>query len=156
MIPGSTTVRARADRRRPPRVRGRGAAGQASVELVLVLPVVVLALLLVVQVGLVVRAQVLVVHAAREGARAAAVEAGSPAAARRAALDVPGLVPGRERVAVRTFGTDLRRVAVEVAYRVPTDVALVGPLVGEPTLRARVVMLIEEPAPAPSGASAPP
>ncbi len=49
-------------------------AGQATVELVLVLPVVVLALLLVIQVGLIARAQVLVVNAAREGARAAAVE----------------------------------------------------------------------------------
>lgn len=148
MIPGSTGARARAPRH--PSLGARGAAGQAAVELVLVLPVVVLALLLVVQVGLVVRAQVLVVHAAREGARAAAVEGGSVAAARRAAAGVPGLVPGRERVRARVVGTGaLRRVAVEVAYRVPTDVALVGPLVGEPTLRAEVVMLIEEPAPAP-------
>ena len=149
MIPGSTGALARAPRH--PSLGARGAAGQATVELVLVLPVVGLALLLVLQVGLVVRAQVLVVHAAREGARAAAVEGGSVAAARRAATGAPGLDAARERVRARVVGRDeLRRVAVEVVYRVPTDVALVGPLLGEPVLRAEVVMLIEEPAPPPS------
>ena len=54
---------------------GRAGAdrGQSTVEFALVLPLVVMVLLLVVQVGLVVRDQVLVVHAAREAARAAAV-----------------------------------------------------------------------------------
>ena len=53
--------------------RRPGEDGQAAVELVLVLPVVLLALLMVVQLGVLVRSQVLVVHAAREGARAAAI-----------------------------------------------------------------------------------
>ena len=43
-------------------------------ELALVLPLVVALLLAVVQVGLIVRDQVLVVHAAREAAREAAVD----------------------------------------------------------------------------------
>ena len=43
--------------------------GQAAVELALVLPMVCTLLLAVVQVALVVHAQLLVVHAAREGAR---------------------------------------------------------------------------------------
>jgi Flp pilus assembly protein TadG len=55
------------------------------VELALVLPLVLLLLLGVVQVGLVVRDQILVVHAAREAAREAAVDP-APGAARRAAL----------------------------------------------------------------------
>ena len=63
--------------------RPRGDRGQAMVETALVLPLVVLFLLAVVQVGLVVRAQVLVTHAAREAARAAAVDP-DPAAAGRA------------------------------------------------------------------------
>src|SRR4029078_2878808 len=42
--------------------------GQATVELALVLPLVVFALLAILQVGLVVRDQVAVVHAAREAA----------------------------------------------------------------------------------------
>ena len=62
----------------------RGDEGQAAVELALVLPLVVALLLAVVQVGLIVRDQVLVVHAAREAAREAAVDP-DPAAALRAA-----------------------------------------------------------------------
>ena len=50
---------------------GNDDAGQAAVEVALVLPFLALVLLLVVQTALVVRDQVLVVHAAREAARAA-------------------------------------------------------------------------------------
>ena len=53
--------------------RARADGGQSTVEFALVLPLVVVVLLLVVQVGLVVRDQVLVVHAAREAVRAASV-----------------------------------------------------------------------------------
>jgi hypothetical protein len=122
----------------------RGEGGQATVELVLVLPVVVLALLLVIQMGLIARAQVLVVHAAREGARAAAVD--GPDAARAAVEASPGLADGRIKV---VSATDTSRsvdlVRVEVRYRVPTDVPLVGPLVGDPTLTAVVAMRAEGP-----------
>jgi Flp pilus assembly protein TadG len=118
-------------------------AGQSTVELVLVLPVVVLALLLVIQVGLVARAHVLVVDAAREGARAAAVE-GTAAAASAAAGDTPGLAAGRLAVdaSVGEPGGDAR---VTVRYRMPTDVPLVGPLLGDPLLHATVVMRVEGP-----------
>ena len=50
---------------------------QATVELALVLPVVATLLLAVVQVGLVVRDQIRVTHAAREAARAAAARYGA-------------------------------------------------------------------------------
>src|SRR5687767_8032990 len=62
----------RADGEPPTQVTrpSRASRGQATVELAVSLPFVVAALLLVLQVGLVVRAQVLVVHAAREAARA--------------------------------------------------------------------------------------
>ncbi len=49
--------------------------GQATLEAALTLPVVLIALLLIVQVGIVVRDVLALVQAAREGARAAAVEA---------------------------------------------------------------------------------
>ncbi|MDZ7734624.1 MAG: TadE/TadG family type IV pilus assembly protein [Acidimicrobiia bacterium] len=49
-------------------------AGQASVELALTLPLVAVVLLAVVQAGLVLRDHLLVGHAAREAARAAAVD----------------------------------------------------------------------------------
>ena len=124
--------------------RREGTRGQATVELVLVLPVVVLALLLVIQVALIARTQVLVVNAAREGARSAAV--GGPGAARSAAARSPGIRDDRLAVSTSVEGAetgDLVRVAVR--YRVPTDVPLVGPLVGEPTLTAAVTMHAEDP-----------
>ena len=55
------------------RRRLRDERGQATVELVLVVPVLVVLALFLVQVGLVVRSLVLVHHAAREGVRVAAV-----------------------------------------------------------------------------------
>lgn len=126
--------------------RRRAAAaprGQATVEVALALPVVVLALLLVIQVALVARAQVLVVHAAREGARAAAVGSG-PDGARRAARATPGLRSGRMRVQVDGAGRPGESVRVTVSYRAPTDVPLVGLLVGDQTLRAEVTMRNED------------
>ena len=131
-------------RHTPAGARAAGASGQATVELVLVLPVVVLALLLVVQVGLVARAQVLVVDAAREGARAAAVD--GPDAASGAASTTPGLTGDRLAVSTeRVPGRSGDLVRVVVRYRAPTDVPLVGALLGEPTLHAVVVMRSEDP-----------
>lgn len=112
--------------------------GQASAELALALPLVALLLLAVVQVGLVVRDQVLVVHAAREGARAAAVDP-DPGAARAAALAGSGLGPRGVTVEVRRG----ERVAVTVTYRAPTDLPLVGPLVPDVSLRAKAAMRTE-------------
>jgi hypothetical protein len=67
---------ASASSRRPKR-RRRGGAGQATVELALLLPLVFFFLLVLIEAGLVVRDQVLVTHAAREAARAAAVDESS-------------------------------------------------------------------------------
>lgn len=120
----------------PPRPHQRG---QAIVELVLALPVVVVSLLLLVQVALVVRAQVLVVDAAREGARAAAVGDSAPIAARA----TPGL--RSERLTVEVHHSGAQMVQVTVRYRAPTDVALVGLLVADPRLTATVAMRVETP-----------
>ena len=111
-------------------------------ELALVLPVVVTLLLVVVQVGLVVRTQVLVSHAAREGARAAAV---SPTlgVARRAALDAGGLAPERLSVSLHRRGTAGGLVAVTVRYRVAGGVPIVGRVVAGRELTATVVMRVE-------------
>ncbi|MCU1356462.1 MAG: hypothetical protein JWM89_1880 [Acidimicrobiales bacterium] len=122
-----------------------GETGQATVELVLSLPVVVLVLLLVVQVGVVARSQVLVVDAARQGARSAAV-GGSVAEVSAAARATPGLVGGRIRVTVTGAGGPRGSdVAVTVRYREPTDVALVGGLLPDRELTATVTMRLEEP-----------
>jgi hypothetical protein len=124
-------------------VRGRGEEGQAATELALVLPFVVLLLLAAVQVTLVARDQILVVHAAREAARAASVEPGrAEAAARAAALRASGLAA--DRVAVETsVGSGGEDVVVVLRYRAPTDVVLVGRWVPALELRAKAAMRME-------------
>ena len=66
----------------------RRQGGQATVEFAFLLPLIVLAALAVIQVGLVVRDQMGVVHAAREAVRAASVNR-DPGAAARAAHRTP-------------------------------------------------------------------
>lgn len=121
--------------------------GQATVELVLLVPVFVLLALSVVQAGVVVRDRLLVAHAAREGARAAAVEP-TTGAATAAAQAATGLDPARLGVAVTVIsvpGGDGSggRVAVTVHYRAPTRVPLVGILVPDIDLSSRIVARIE-------------
>lgn len=101
------------------------------------LPVVALAALLVVQVAIVVRAQILVVQSAREGARAAAVD-DRPNAARDAA-HTPGLAPDALSVD-RGLATGGKDVHVVVTYRVRTDVPLVGALVPDVVVSADATM----------------
>lgn len=122
----------------------RPSAGQATVELALLLPVVVLLLLAVLQVGLVARDIVLVTHAAREAAREAAVDP-APGAARAAALAASGLAPHRLDVTVEGRVDAGSRVRVELTYRVPTAVPLVGALLDEHTVRAGATMRVEVP-----------
>jgi Flp pilus assembly protein TadG len=110
--------------------------------LALALPLVVLLLLVVVQVGLIVRAQVLVTHAAREGARAAAVDA-DPTAARRAVEASTPLDASRLRVSVGNRGGAGTRVRVEVDYRVVTDLPLVGSLLPDLTVTGVTTMRVE-------------
>ncbi|MEY2455598.1 MAG: hypothetical protein QOH64_1104 [Acidimicrobiaceae bacterium] len=120
----------------------RGDRGQAVVETALVLPLVVLFLLAVIQVGLVVRAQVLVTHAAREAARAAAVDP-DPGAASRAAEGATSLDSHRLRVAVSGRDGTGSRVQVRVEYQAATDVPFVGALVGDVTIEAEATMRVE-------------
>ena len=113
--------------------RAREDEGQASVELALVLPLVVILLLGVVQLGLLVRDQILVVHAAREAAREAAVDP-SADAPRKAALASSTLADSRLTVTTSGRGPAGSRVRVDVAYRAPTAVPLLGAAVGDLTL----------------------
>src|SRR5687768_8593816 len=116
-----------------------GDQGQATVEFALLLPLVMMALLAIVQVGLVVRDQVAVVHAAREAARAAGVSpdpARPVAAARRVLSEADVEVGHRPPVG--------EPVSVTVSYRSPTDLPLVGALVPDPVLRSTAVMRVEK------------
>jgi len=121
--------------------RGSGSSrerGQSTVELALTLPLAVVAALAVIQVALVVRDQVAVVHAAREAVRAASVDP-DPARAVRAAHRT--LKHSEVEVGARPeVGEPVR---VEVTYQSVTDLPLVGVLFPDPTLRADAVMRVE-------------
>ncbi len=122
--------------------RARGDGGQASVELALVLPLVMILLLAVVHLGLLVRDQILVVHAAREAAREAAVDPAADAP-RRAAVASSTLTDSRMTVTSTGRGAPGSRVRVEVTYRSSTGVPLLGASVGDLTLRASATMRVE-------------
>ncbi len=115
--------------------------GQATVELALGFPVIVIAVLLVLQLALVGRDALLVTHAAREGARAAAVDPRTPVAAQGVAASSTALDPARTHVElVQRAG----RVTVRVRYQAATGLPLVGRLVPDPVLEAAATMR-EEP-----------
>ena len=124
---------------RDPRSRS---AGQAALELALALPVVLVLVLAVVQVALVARAEVAVTHASREAARAVAVGR-APSAAADAAATAAGLDPARVEVTVAGVVRTGAVVTVSVRYRAPTDVAVVGALVGDIVLESSTSMLVE-------------
>lgn len=120
----------------------RDERGQAATELALVLPLLALLVLLLVHVALVVRDQVLLTHAAREAARAAAIDP-APEAPRRAAEGSARLAPARLSVEAGTRGGPGELVTVRLRYRSPTDLPLIGPLLADPTLTAEATMRIE-------------
>ena len=125
--------------------RGRGAAstprpdhGQATVELALVLPVLVLFLLALLQTAFVARDQVLVQDAARAAVREASVDAGLGRvrdAARRSL--------GNVTVEVRPSGGSGDPVTVVARYVDHTNVPLIGPLFPDVVLHARATMRAE-------------
>ena len=120
------------------RTRARSDRGQASVELALVLPVLVLFLLALVQTALVARDEVLVQDAARAAAREASVDAGGGrvvAAARRTLRGVD--------VEVHRSNGVGRPVMVVVRYRDHTNLPLVGPLYPDVVLHATATMRAE-------------
>lgn len=120
----------------------RKQSGQATVELALTLPIVVLFALIVVQAGLVAKDMLLVHHAAREAARAAAVDP-TQAAARAGASGGAALDPGRLSVALSGGTARGDRARATVSYSSPTDVPIVGRLVGDIPIRATVTMRVE-------------
>ena len=121
---------------------GHGARhrGQATVELALGLPIVCIAVLLVLQLAVVGRDAVLVTHAAREAARAAAVDPSQAAARAGALASTTALDPQRLDVRLRRSGG---RVTAQVRYRSITGLPMVGVRVPDPDLDSAVTMLEE-------------
>jgi hypothetical protein len=89
-----------------------------------------------------VRDQILVTHAAREAARAAAVD-GDTRAIERAARDAGPLRSSRLRVQVTGRGGRGSRVTVRVTYEAPTSVPVAGRLLGDVRLQASATMRVE-------------
>lgn len=120
----------------------RSDGGQATVEFVLVLPVLMVFLLAVVQVGLVVRDQLAVIHAAREGARAASVDdTGNPGGHAATGVGRAGGLEDTRRTVTINVHDGL--VTVRVTYRAPTDVPIIGPMLPDHTLTATATMALE-------------
>lgn len=136
-------------------------SGQATIEAALTLPVVLIALLLVVQVGVVVRDALALVQAAREGARVAAVtasddatnravqQAARPLDAERIVVSIEPAEPERER------GTP---VTVDLRYSERLRIPVVNRFVSlDLPLHASATMRLERPdeTPAPEPTAAP-
>ena len=121
---------------------GRCERGQAVVELALTIPFIVLLLLGIIQLGLVVRDEILTVHASREAARVGAVDP-EPGAPRRAALASSGLDARRMSVSSSARGAPGSTLTVTVHYSSPTEVPLVGAFLPDVRLRAVAVIRVE-------------
>ncbi len=113
--------------------------GQATVEFVLTLPLVMLAVLLIAQFLVIVMTQVQVINATRNAVRAAAVSQ-SPSDAALAAARF-------------SFGPDIdvnteiskRWVTVNATYELATDLPMVALFVPDLTLSSHFSMLLEPP-----------
>jgi hypothetical protein len=111
------------------------------VELALLLPVVCALLILLLQVGLTVRSQVLLVHLTRQAARDLAVAGAvagtmAPAEAARAA----GLAPERLEVVIAAAPAGGGLATVRARYRQPIVVPLLGILRPELTLTSQLTV----------------
>lgn len=124
------------------RLERRCQQGQATVEVVLVLPVVVLFVLVVVQVGLVVGDRLLLAHVAREAARAAAVEPDGSVAT-SAGRQATSLDPGQLSIELQGGRNPGDRLTVTARLSSRTDVPLVGPLLPDVGLSSSVTVRVE-------------
>jgi Flp pilus assembly protein TadG len=117
-----------------------GDGGQAVVEVALALPLLMVFVLGTVQLAVVVRDQLAVELAAREGARAAVVAADPAASAQRAAAAATALRPLDVAASIATDA-----VTVTVHHVDPTDVPIIGMLLPDVDVSASVTMALEPP-----------
>jgi Flp pilus assembly protein TadG len=124
-----------------PARRGDGERASAVVEFALALPLVLTMAVALLQVGLLVKDQVVLEGVARAAAREGAVTT-DDARVHQAAVDAAaGLDPERLQVEVRRQGGGGTPVEVRVTYRAPADLPLVRWLFPEAIdLRATAVM----------------
>jgi hypothetical protein len=118
-----------------------GERGSVVVEFALVIPVVLLVLLAAVEVAVVARTQLEVVHAAREGAREAAA---SPDPARAVAAVQAALGPAASRARITVHRPHVVGATAEVEVLLGHELG--SPMFGGPliTLRGRASMRVEQ------------
>ncbi len=125
-------------------MRLRRERGQATVELVLALPILAVVIMAFVEAAMIGADQVRVSHAAREGARMAAVD--PDVAAVDSAVEASGLVGAEVEVtpaaAERRLGGP---VTVSVTYHPKAHVPLIGDLFTILTLYGEATMRVEQP-----------
>jgi len=112
------------------------------VELAVCIPLLTVILLLLVQVGIVAIDQVAVTQAAREGARAAAVDP-APGAAVAAARKATGLDPARLAIESGRWPGGEAMVTVKARYRSQVIFPLTGAVLLQPDLVATASMRVE-------------
>ncbi|HCP61946.1 MAG TPA: hypothetical protein DIU14_05675 [Actinobacteria bacterium] len=103
----------------------RGERASAALELALVLPLVLTMTLAVVQVGLLVKDQLVVADAARAGARQASVSTDDGSVRQAVEQAATGLSSGRLSVSISRSGSVGTPVTVQVTYRAPIAVPVV-------------------------------
>jgi Flp pilus assembly protein TadG len=113
--------------------------GQSAVEFALVLPMILILMLGLLQLGVMVRDQIMVLGAAREGVRQAIVTPDRGVIEQAAARAAPGL-----RLAVEVVrGTSRGEPARVTVKTSPAKLPLVGQMVGGLTLKGSATMRIE-------------
>jgi len=105
---------------------GRGERASASVEFALVLPLILIMALALLQVGLLVKDQLVVEGAARAGARQGAVTTEDAAVTRAAESAAVSLDPDRLEFFIQRDGGAGTSLSVKVLYHAPVGVPLVA------------------------------
>ena len=114
-------------------------SGQATVELALVMPLIIGLSIIILNVGLVVRDQLAVWHAASAGARAASISPDSPHVVQQAVEDEVRLRPLHLQI-VR----DGDLITVEAKYPRTFGLWLIGSIAPPLTLSATVTMHVQD------------
>jgi len=96
------------------------------VEFALLMPILLLLLIALVQVGVLARDRLLLAQALRAGAREAAITDSESAVLEAATLAGAGLDPGRLQLAIERTGVRGSPVTVSIAYDVPVAGVLAG------------------------------
>lgn len=131
----------------------RDESGQATVEAALTFPIVLIALLLIVQVGIVVRDALALHQAAREGVRTAAISADDDAAVESIRNSAGPLAADRIEIDIEPRSQERmrgRRISIRLRYTERLRIPIVSRIVDlELPLNASATMRLERASPTP-------